>query len=172
PCFRSEAGSAGRDVRGLIRVHQFHNVELVWVTAPEDSDAAHASLVRHAEEGLRRLELPYRSMLLSSGDTSFSAARCIDLEVWLPSQEAFREVSRCSNFRDFQARRMNLRYRPPGEGGKKGKPAFAHTLNGSGLPLGRVLVALLENYQQADGSVVIPDALRPYVGADRIALGD
>ncbi|MCB9665127.1 MAG: serine--tRNA ligase [Alphaproteobacteria bacterium] len=172
PCFRSEAGSAGRDVRGLIRVHQFHKVELVWVTAPEDSDAAHASLVRHAEEGLRRLELPYRSMLLSSGDTSFSAARCIDLEVWLPSQKAFREVSSCSNFRDFQARRMNLRYRPPGEGGKKGKPAFAHTLNGSGLPLGRVLVALLENYQQADGSVVIPDALRPYVGADRIALGD
>lgn len=169
PCFRSEAGSAGRDVRGLIRVHQFHKVELVWLTTPETSAEAHEQLTAHAEEGLRRLGLPYRKVLLCGGDTSFSAHRCYDLEVWLPSQGAYREVSSCSTFGDFQARRMNLRFRPsPGEDGKTQKPRFAHTLNGSGLPLGRVLVAILENYQQADGSVVVPEVLRPYMGVDVI----
>ncbi|MCB9680157.1 MAG: serine--tRNA ligase [Alphaproteobacteria bacterium] len=168
PCFRSEAGSAGRDVRGLIRVHQFHKVELVWLTRPEDSADAHEQLVSHAEQALQALELPYRKVLLCAGDTGFGAARCYDLEVWLPSQQAFREVSSCSNFHDFQARRMNLRYRPADVDGKKSRPQFAHTLNGSGLPLGRVLVAILENHQQADGSVVVPEVLRPYVGTDVI----
>lgn len=166
PCFRSEAGSAGRDVRGLIRVHQFHKVELVWLARPQDAADAHEQLTRHAEIGLERLDLPYRRMLLSSGDTSFSAARCHDLEVWLPSQGTYREISSCSHFGDFQARRMDLRYRPAPIDGKKQKPQFAHTLNGSGLPLGRVLVAILENHQQADGSVVVPGALRPYLKAD------
>ena len=168
PCFRSEAGSAGRDVRGLVRVHQFHKVELVWITRPEDSAEAHETLVRHAEVGLERLEIPYRRMLLCGGDIGFGAARCYDLEAWLPSQETYREISSCSSFRDFQARRMDLRVRPADVDGKKQKPVFAHTLNGSGLPLGRTLVAILENHVQPDGSVAIPDALRPYLGTDRI----
>lgn len=166
PCFRAEAGSAGRDVRGLLRVHQFHKVELVWLTTPEQSDAAHEALVSHAGTCLERLGLPYRRVLLCSGDTGFSAARCYDLEVWLPSQDTYREVSSCSNCRDFQARRMNLRYRPADVGGKKSKPRFCHTLNGSGLAVGRTLLAILENFQQADGSVVVPEVLRPYVGTD------
>lgn len=170
PCFRAEAGSAGRDVRGLMRVHQFHKVELVWLSTPEASAAAHEALTAHAEAALRLLELPYRKVLLCSGDTSFGAARCYDLEVWLPSQERYREVSSCSNFGDFQARRMSLRYRPVAEGGKKAKPRLAHTLNGSGLAVGRTLLALLENHQQADGSVLIPAALRPYMGVERIML--
>ncbi|MCB9695175.1 MAG: serine--tRNA ligase [Alphaproteobacteria bacterium] len=161
PCFRSEAGSAGRDVRGLIRVHQFHKVELVWITTPEDADACHQALVGHAEKALQLLELPYRVMELCAADTSFGAARCYDLEVWLPSQ-GYREISSCSHFGDFQARRMQLRYRPAGE--KKAKPRAAHTLNGSGLAVGRTLVAILENHLQPDGSVRIPAALRPYMG--------
>jgi seryl-tRNA synthetase len=170
PCFRAEAGSAGRDVRGLMRVHQFHKVELVWTCTPETSAAAHEALTGHAEEALRRLELPYRKVLLCAGDTSFGAARCYDLEVWLPSQQRYREVSSCSNFGDFQARRMALRYRPTVEGGKKAKPRLAHTLNGSGLAVGRTLLAVLENHQQADGSVRIPEVLRPYMGVDRIEV--
>jgi seryl-tRNA synthetase len=168
PCFRSEAGSAGRDVRGLMRVHQFHKVELVHVVKPEDSAEAHEALTSHAETCLQRLGLPYRKVLLCAGDTSFGAARCYDLEVWLPSQGTFREVSSCSNFHDFQARRMDLRYRPASEGKKKAKPRFAHTLNGSGLAVGRTLLAILENYQEADGSVVVPEVLRPYMGTDRL----
>jgi seryl-tRNA synthetase len=169
PCFRSEAGAAGRDVRGLIRQHQFHKVELVWVCRPEDSDLLHERLTGHAEALLQRLELPYRVMDLSSGDLGFGAARCHDLEVWLPSQGTYREISSCSNFRDFQARRMQLRYRPePGEGGKKARPRLCHTLNGSGLAVGRTLVALLENGQQPDGSVVLPDVLAPYLGGTTV----
>jgi seryl-tRNA synthetase len=168
PCFRSEAGSAGRDVRGLIRVHQFHKVELVWITTPEQAEASHQALVGHAETALQKLGLPYRVVELCGGDVGFGAARCYDLEVWLPSQ-GYREISSCSHFTDFQARRMQLRYRPADEGGKKQKPRPAHTLNGSGLAVGRTLVALLENYLQPDGSVVIPPALRPYMaGAERI----
>ena len=167
PCFRSEAGSAGRDVRGMLRVHQFHKVELVWITADDDSERAHELLVSHAERCLELLELPYRRMLLSAGDTGFSARRCYDLEVWMPSQDTYREVSSCSNTGPFQARRMNLRYRPVSADGKA-KPRFCHTLNGSGLAVGRALIALLENHQQADGSVAIPAALRPYLGTDRI----
>ncbi|MEN0066240.1 MAG: serine--tRNA ligase [Myxococcota bacterium] len=162
PCFRSEAGSAGRDVRGLIRVHQFHKVELVWVTTPERAAEDHQTLVSDAESGLQALELPYRVMDLCAGDISFGAARCFDLEVWLPSQ-GFREISSCSHFGDFQARRMSLRYRPVTDG-KKAKPKFAHTLNGSGLAVGRTLVAILENYVQADGSLRIPKVLVPYLG--------
>ena len=163
PCFRSEAGSAGRDVRGLIRVHQFHKVELVWVTTPERAEEDHQALVGHAEQALQRLELPYRVMELCSGDVGFSAHRCFDLEVWLPSQ-GYREISSCSHFTDFQARRMALRYRPPSEGKKKAKPRLAHTLNGSGLAVGRTVVAILENYLQDDGSVRVPGALVPYMG--------
>ena len=163
PCFRSEAGSAGRDVRGLIRVHQFHKVELVWVTTPERAEADHEALVGHAEAALQRLGLPYRVMELCSGDVGFSAKRCYDLEVWLPSQ-GFREISSCSHFGDFQARRMAMRYRPEPQDGKKAKPRLAHTLNGSGLAVGRTLVAILENNVQTDGSVVVPKALRPYMG--------
>lgn len=168
PCFRSEAGSAGRDMRGLIRTHQFHKVELVWVTEPEHSAAAHEELVRHAETCLMQLGLPFRTVELCAGDTSFNAARCFDLEVWLPSQQGYREISSCSTFGDFQARRMGLRYRPARPAGvtKKQKPRFAHTLNGSALAVGRTLVAILENGQQADGSVVIPEVLRPYMGTD------
>ena len=164
PCFRSEAGSAGRDVRGILRQHQFHKIELVWVTAPDQSDAAHEQLVGHAETCLQRLELPYRVVLHCGGETSNGASKCYDLEVWLPSQQTFREISSVSNFRDFQARRMQLRYRPAPVGGKKAKAKLAHTLNGSGLAVGRTVVAILENYQQADGSVVVPQALRPYMG--------
>ena len=164
PCFRAEAGSAGRDVRGLIRVHQFHKVELVWITTPEKADEAHEALVSDAERLLQRLRLPYRVSALCSGDIGFNAHRCFDLEVWLPSQEKYREISSCSQFSDYQARRMQLRYRPTGEDAKKAKPKLCATLNGSALAVGRTVVAILENYQQKDGSVVIPEALRPYMG--------
>jgi seryl-tRNA synthetase len=160
PCFRSEAGSYGKDVRGLIRQHQFHKVEMVKLTTPESSMDEHEAMVSDAEEVLKRLDLPYRVVLLSTGDMGFSAAKTYDLEVWLPGQDAYREISSCSNCTDFQARRANLRYRPE----PKGKPRFVHTLNGSGLAVGRTLIAVLENHQQADGSVRIPDALRPYLG--------
>jgi seryl-tRNA synthetase len=165
PCFRSEAGSYGKDVRGLIRQHQFHKVELVQLTRPEDSAAALESLLGHAEAVLERLELPYRVVTLCTGDMGFAAAKTYDIEVWLPGQAAYREISSCSNCTDFQARRAGIRFRPE----RKSKPAFVHTLNGSGLAVGRTLIAVLENYQQADGSVVVPDALRPYVdGLERI----
>lgn len=165
PCFRSEAGSAGRDVRGLLRVHQFRKIEIVQLTTPEASAQAHEAMLAQAERCLQLLGLPYRVVLLCGADTGFGAARCYDLEVWLPSQQAYREVSSISNFHDFQARRMNLRYRP--EDG--GKPRFCHTLNGSGLAVGRTLVAILENYQQADGSLRVPDVLQGLMGTDRIA---
>ncbi len=160
PCFRREAGSYGQDTRGLIRQHQFHKVELVWFVRPEDSDRAHEELTGHAEAVLRKLELPYRVVSLCSGDLGFSAARCYDLEVWLPGQQRYREISSCSNFRDFQARRARIRFRPE----RGAKPRFAHTVNGSALAVGRTLVALLENGLQEDGSVRIPEALRPYMG--------
>ena len=160
PCFRSEAGSYGRDVRGLIRQHQFEKVELVQIVRPEDSDAALEGLLADAEAVLKVLDLPYRVVLLSTGDMGFSATRTYDIEVWLPGQQAYREISSCSNFGDFQARRLQARYRP----GAGAKPELVHTLNGSGLAVGRTLVALLENGQQADGSIVIPERLRPYVG--------
>ncbi len=159
PCFRSEAGSAGRDVRGLIRQHQFHKVELVHITTPERAEADHVALRGHAEALLQKLGLHYRVVLHCGGETSFGAARCFDLEVWLPSQQNFREISSCSHFGDFQARRMSLRYR-----NSEGKVAFAHTLNGSALAVGRTWVAIVENYAQDDGSVVIPEVLRPYMG--------
>ncbi|WP_306017003.1 serine--tRNA ligase [Oceanicaulis sp. MMSF_3324] len=160
PCFRSEAGSAGRDTRGLIRMHQFLKVELVSITTPEQSEEELERMTQCAEEVLRRLELPYRVMKLCTGDMGFAARRTYDLEVWMPSQDTYREISSCSTCGDFQARRMNARYRKEGEK----KPDFLHTLNGSGLAVGRALVALLENHQQADGSVHIPEALRPYMG--------
>ncbi|MCB9673852.1 MAG: serine--tRNA ligase [Alphaproteobacteria bacterium] len=163
PCFRSEAGSAGKDVRGLIRQHQFHKVELVWIVRPEDAEQAHRDLVSHAEGLLEALGLPYRTVMLCGGDTGFGAHRCYDIEAWIPTQ-GYREISSCSVFSDFQSRRMNLRYRPASTDGKKSKPKLPWTLNGSGLPTGRVIVAILENYQQADGSVVIPEVLRPYMG--------
>jgi seryl-tRNA synthetase len=166
PCFRSEAGSAGRDVRGLIRVHQFHKVELVWITTPELAEQNHQQLVDDATDCLKRLELPHRVVELCSGDVGFGAARCFDLEVFLPSQ-GYREISSCSHFGDFQARRMQTRYRPGSD--PKAKVRLVHTLNGSGLAVGRTLVAILENNVQADGSVVIPTVLRPYMGgAERI----
>ncbi|MCG8442819.1 MAG: serine--tRNA ligase [Caulobacterales bacterium] len=173
PCFRSEAGSAGRDTRGMIRLHQFQKVELVSITRPDQSDDELERMTGCAEEVLRRLELPYRVMKLSTGDMGFSARRTYDLEVWLPSQGAYREISSCSTCGDFQARRMAARYRPaPVEGQKKPRPEFVHTLNGSGVACGRALVAVLENFQQSDGSVAIPDVLRPYMGgAERIAAG-
>ncbi len=161
PCFRSEAGSYGKDVRGLIRQHQFHKVELVKLTTPETSMAALESMVSDAEEVLKRLELPYRVVTLCTGDMGFAAAKTYDIEVWLPGQQAYREISSCSNCSDFQARRASLRYRPAGG---KNKPRFVHTLNGSGLAVGRTLIAVLENHQQADGSVLVPAALRPYMG--------
>ena len=160
PCFRSEAGAAGRDTKGLIRQHQFEKVELVSITRPEDSAAEHEYLVGAAESILQALELPYRKMLLCTGDMGNSARKTYDLEVWLPGQGLYREISSCSNCGDWQARRMNARYRP--EGGKG--TVFVHTLNGSGLAVGRTLVAVLENYQEADGSVTIPTALLPYMG--------
>jgi seryl-tRNA synthetase len=160
PCFRSEAGSYGKDVRGLIRQHQFNKVELVQLTVPEASYEALEELTGHAERVLQLLELPYRVMTLATGDLGFGAAKTYDLEVWLPGQQAYREISSCSNCEDFQARRANLRYRPAGGG----KPRFLHTLNGSGLAVGRTLIAILENYQQEDGTVTIPEALRPYLG--------
>jgi len=160
PCFRSEAGSAGRDTRGFIRQHQFEKVELVAIAAPEQSAAEHAHMIAAAEGILQALELPYRRMLLCTGDMGFSARKTYDLEVWLPSQNCYREISSISNCGDFQARRMNARYRPEGEKGTR----FLHTLNGSGLAVGRTLVAVLENGQQADGSVIIPEVLHGYMG--------
>ena len=161
PCFRAEAGAAGRDTRGIIRQHQFQKVELVKFARPEESDAEHEKLTRDAEEILEALGLPYRRMLLCSGDTGFSSAKTFDLEVWLPGQQLYREISSCSNFEAFQARRANIRFKPAGG---KGKSEFVHTLNGSGLAVGRTWLAILENYQQADGSVLIPEALQPYMG--------
>lgn len=160
PCFRSEAGSYGRDTRGLIRQHQFDKVELVQLVKPEDSMQALEELTGHAEQILQALELPYRKVILCMGDMGFGAAKTYDLEVWLPAQDTYREISSCSNMVDFQARRMQARFRR--EGAKK--PELLHTLNGSGLAVGRTLVAILENYQQADGSVVVPEVLRPYMG--------
>ncbi len=160
PCFRAEAGTYGKDVRGIIRQHQFQKVELVKFTKPEDSDAEHEKLTRDAEEILEALKLPYRRMLLCTGDTGFSSAKTFDLEVWLPGQGLYREISSCSNFDSFQARRANIRFKPAG----KGKTEFVHTINGSGLAVGRTWLAILENYQQADGSVLVPDALKPYMG--------
>ena len=159
PCFRSEAGSGGRDVRGMIRQHQFDKVELVQIVHPEQSAAAHEELTAHAEAILEALELPYRRVVLCSGDMGFSAAKTYDLEVWLPAQDTYREISSCSNFGAFQARRMQARFR-----NDKNKPELCHTLNGSGLAVGRTLVAILENNQQADGSVTVPSVLRPYMG--------
>ena len=164
-CFRLEAGSYGKDTRGIIRQHQFDKVELVKFTTPENSEAEHQALVNDAEEILKRLELPYRVMLLSAGDMGFSARKCYDLEVWLPSQNCYREISSCSNFGDFQARRANIRYRTPDA---KEKTAFVHTLNGSGLAVGRTLVAIMENYQEADGRIRVPEALKPYLKCDYI----
>ena len=159
PCFRAEAGAAGKDTRGLIRMHQFRKVELVSIATPEQSHEEHERMVSCAEEVLKRLELPYRVMLLCAGDMGFSARRTYDLEVWLPSQAKYREISSCSNCGDFQARRMNARFR-----NKDGKTEFVHTLNGSGLAVGRTLVAVLENYQNADGSITVPKTLVPYMG--------
>ncbi|HEY8271521.1 MAG TPA: aminoacyl--tRNA ligase-related protein, partial [Pseudobdellovibrionaceae bacterium] len=159
PCFRSEAGSAGRDTKGLIRQHQFDKVELMTFAHPDQSYEIHELLTTHAEQVLVDLELPFRRVLLCSGDMGFGAAKTNDLEVWLPGQNTYREISSCSNFEDFQARRANIRFRSTG-----GKPQFVHTLNGSGLAVGRTLVAILENYQREDGSVVIPKALQNYMG--------
>lgn len=165
PCFRSEAGSHGRDVRGLIRQHQFEKVELVQIVAPQDSAAAHEALTADAEKILQLLELPYRKMLLCTGDMGFASQKTYDLEVWLPSQQTYREISSCSNFGDFQARRLQARWRNP----QTGKPELVHTLNGSGLAVGRTLLAVMENHQQADGSISIPTALRPYMnGAEQL----
>jgi len=161
PCFRAEAGAAGKDTRGIIRQHQFQKVELVKFARPDESDAEHEKLTRDAEEILEALELPYRRVLLCTGDTGFSSAKTFDLEVWLPGQQLYREISSCSNFEAFQARRANIRYKP---GGPKAKNEFVHTLNGSGLAVGRTWLAIVENYQQADGSVLVPEALRPYMG--------
>lgn len=160
PCFRAEAGAAGRDTRGMIRQHQFEKVELVHLVRPQDSYQALEALTSHAEEVLKRLELPYRVVALCAGDIGFGSAKTYDLEVWLPGQQAYREISSCSNFEAFQARRMLARWRNP----ETGKPEPLHTLNGSGVAAGRALVAVLENYQQADGSVVVPEVLRPYMG--------
>ncbi len=165
-CFRSEAGSAGRDTRGMLRQHQFRKVELVSITRPQDSEAEHERMTRCAETVLERLGLPYRRMLLCAGDTGFGAAKTFDLEVWLPGQGAWREISSCSNTRAFQARRMNGRYRPA-----EGKIDFVHSLNGSGVAVGRALIAVMETYQQPDGSITVPEVLRPYMAQlDRIAV--
>ncbi len=163
PCFRSEAGAYGKDVRGIIRQHQFQKVELVKFVRPEESNQEHERLTGHAEAVLQRLELPYRKVLLCSADTGAASAKTYDLEVWLPGQGLFREISSCSNFEAYQARRANIRYKPRG----KGKAEFVHTLNGSGLAVGRTWLAILENYQQADGSVRIPEALTPYMNGER-----
>jgi len=160
PCFRSEAGSYGKDVRGLIRQHQFDKVELVAYAKPEESGDVHEALTLHAEEVLKRLGLPYRTMILCTGDMGFASAKTYDIEVWLPGQNAYREISSCSNTQAFQARRAGIRFRPDG----KGKPEYVHTLNGSGVAVGRALVAILENFQQADGAVVVPEVLRSYMG--------
>jgi len=164
PCFRAEAGSHGRDVRGLIRQHQFDKVELVKFTRPEDSEKEHEALTQHAEEVLKRLGLHHRTVLLCAGDMGGASKKTYDIEVWLPSEKAYREISSCSNFGDYQARRAHIRYRPE----PKAKPRLAHTLNGSGLAVGRTLIAILDQYQQADGSVVVPEALRPFMGIDVI----
>jgi seryl-tRNA synthetase len=164
PCFRSEAGSYGKDVRGIIRQHQFQKVELVKFSRPENSYEEHEKLTRNAETVLQKLGLHYRTVTLCTGDMAPSSAKTYDIEVWLPGQQLFREISSCSNFESYQARRANIRYRPEG----KNKTEFVHTLNGSGLAVGRTWVAIVENYQQADGSVVIPEVLRPYIGAERI----
>ncbi len=164
PCFRREAGSYGKDTRGLIRQHQFNKVEMVKFVRPEDSYDELEKLTGDAEEILRRLGLPYRVVVLCTGDLGFSSAKTYDLEVWLPGQDRYREISSCSNFEDFQARRADIRFR---RAGKKGTE-FVHTLNGSGLAIGRTLVAILENYQQKDGSIIVPDALRPYIGIEKI----
>jgi seryl-tRNA synthetase len=166
PCFRAEAGSYGKDVKGMIRQHQFEKVELVAIARPAESDAVHEQMTRHAEAVLERLGLPYRRVLLCSGDMGFSAARTFDLEVWLPGQSAYREISSISNCEAFQARRMQARWRNPATG----KPEPLHTLNGSGVAVGRALVAVMENYQQADGSITVPEVLRPYLGGlERLA---
>jgi seryl-tRNA synthetase len=168
PCFRSEAGAYGRDVRGMIRQHQFEKVELVQIVKPEDSAQAHEELTNHAENILKKLNLPYRKVLLCAGDTGFSSAKTYDLEVWLPGQGAYREISSCSNFKDFQARRLQARWRNP----ETGKPELVHTLNGSGLAAGRTLIAVMENYQDAQGGIRIPEALLPYMGGlDVISTG-
>jgi len=167
PCFRSEAGAAGKDTRGMLRQHQFHKVELVSVTRPEDSEAEHKRMTGCAEEVLKRLGLPYRVMLLSSGDMGFAARKTYDLEVWLPAQNTYREISSCSNCGPFQALRMRARYRPAG--GKGAQPV--HTLNGSGLAVGRTMIAILENFQRNDGTVAIPEALQPYMGGQK-AIGE
>jgi seryl-tRNA synthetase len=164
PCFRSEAGSYGKDVRGIIRQHQFQKVELVKFSRPDTSYEEHEKLTRNAETVLQKLGLHYRTVALCTGDMGAASAKTYDIEVWLPGQQLFREISSCSNFEAYQARRANIRYRPEG----KTKTEFVHTLNGSGLAVGRTWVAIVENYQQADGSVVIPEALRDYVGAERI----
>jgi seryl-tRNA synthetase len=164
PCFRSEAGSYGKDVRGIIRQHQFQKIEMVKFTRPENSYEEHEKLTRNAETVLQKLGLHYRTVTLCTGDMGPSSAKTYDIEVWLPGQQLFREISSCSNYESYQARRANIRYRPEG----KNKTEFVHTLNGSGLAVGRTWLAILENYQQADGSVVIPEVLRPYVGAERI----
>ncbi len=160
PCFRSEAGAYGRDVRGMIRQHQFEKVEIVQIVKPEDSAQAHEQLTAHAETILQKLNLPYRRMLLCAGDTGFSSTKTYDLEVWLPAQGLYREISSCSNFKDFQARRLQARWRNP----ETGKPELVHTLNGSGLAAGRTLIAVMENYQDAEGRIHIPEALLPYMG--------
>lgn len=160
PCFRKEAGAYGKDTRGIIRQHQFNKVELVKFTTPETSYQELEALLNNAEEVLKRLKLHYRVVSLCTGDLGFSAAKTYDIEVWLPSQKEYKEISSCSNFTDFQARRANIRYRPE----PKAKPQFVHTLNGSGLAIGRTLVAIIENYQQKDGSVLVPEVLRPYMG--------
>lgn len=166
PCFRSEAGSYGKDTRGLIRQHQFEKVELVWVVKPSESWAALEQLTGHAEAILQKLNLPYRVVNLCAGDTGFGAAKTYDIEVWLPAQNKYREISSCSNTCDFQARRMQARWRNP----ETGKPELLHTLNGSGLAVGRTLLAILENNQQADGSVLIPDVLQAYM-RNRTVIG-
>ena len=166
PCFRSEAGAYGSDVRGMIRQHQFEKVELVQIVTPDQSAGAHEELTAHAETILKKLNLPYRKVLLCAGDTGFSSSKTYDLEVWLPGQQKYREISSCSNFRDFQARRLQARWRNP----ETGKPELVHTLNGSGLAAGRTLIAVMENYQNEDGSITVPEALRPYMGGvERIA---
>lgn len=164
PCFRSEAGAYGSDVRGMIRQHQFEKVELVQIVRAEDSPQAHEELTSHAENILKKLKLPYRKVVLCAGDTGFSSAKTYDLEVWLPGQNKYREISSCSNFRDFQARRMQARWRNP----ETGKPELVHTLNGSGLAAGRTLIAVLENYQNEDGSIAVPEALQPYMGGREV----
>ena len=168
PCFRSEAGAAGRDTRGMLRQHQFEKVELVSITRPEDSETEHERMTGCAEEVLKRLGLPYRVMLLSTGDMGFAAQKTYDLEVWLPAQDTYREISSCSNCGSFQAQRMKARYRPTG--GKGAQPV--HTLNGSGLAIGRTMIAIIENFQRHDGTVAIPEALQPYMGGQKVIAGD